>query len=137
MGLKHSPDLDRYLRELDFVGTPARLPALPPAGRMNEKEFTRTVIALAQSEGWLAAHFLPSINRRGQWRTAVQGDGAGFPDVVLVRGGWILMPELKIPPNKPTPEQQKWIQALNGAHVFSEVWTPTMLPEIQDLLRGK
>ena len=44
----------------------------------HETNFYATVINAARIAGWRTAHFRPAWTRRG-WRTAVQGDGKGFP----------------------------------------------------------
>jgi hypothetical protein len=54
---------------------------LPPP---TEREFQRQVIDLARLLGWRCAHFRPGRTARG-WRTPVQADGAGFPDLQPVR----------------------------------------------------
>jgi hypothetical protein len=52
---------------------------------ITEAEFLAQVLQLAKLCGWLTAHFRPAKTAHG-WRTAVQGDGAGWPDLVLLRG---------------------------------------------------
>ena len=64
----------------------------------------------------------------------VQGE-AGFPDLVLVRGSRLIFAELKIGKNKPTPEQDGWIQALFDARAGSpsievHVWRPEQWSQI-------
>ena len=44
--------------------------------------------------GGRVAHFRPPRTVHG-WRTAVAADGAGFPDLVMVRGSRLLAAELK------------------------------------------
>lgn len=103
---------------------------------MLEKHFQGGVIKLAQSLGWMVAHFRPSLNRSGRWQTAVSGDGAGFPDLVLVheKTGAVLFAELKRDSGKLTPEQERWRAALSkdgGRHC---IWRPKDLELIRDLL---
>lgn len=64
---------------------------LPP---ISEAEFQRQVITYARLRGWLVCHFRPARTAHG-WRTVVQGDGCGWPDLVLVRGPVLLVVELK------------------------------------------
>src|SRR5262245_27573014 len=61
----------------------------------SEAGFMRTVIQLAQVCGWRVAHFRPARTAHG-WRTAVRGEGKGFPDLLLVRGEELLVAELKV-----------------------------------------
>ena len=99
---------------------------------MNETEagFTKAVIDLAKVNGWLTAHFRPAMTRAGKWITAVQGDGKGFPDLVLVRGTRLIFAELKVGKNKPTPEQFEWLARLMGAGAECYVWRPEQWDEI-------
>ena len=107
--------------------------------RQTEAAFTRQVIRLAQLLGWRVAHFRPALDRRGRWRTSVQGDGAGFPDLVLVhrREKWpALALELKVGKNKVTPEQAEWIEDLRRAGVVAAVVTPDRWEWLESKLRG-
>lgn len=100
--------------------------------KLSEAEFTRQVIRLAQLRGWRTAHFLPGCNRRGQWRTAVQGDGAGFPDLVLVRHA-VIVAELKVGTDV-RPDQRDWLRAFEAAGVPAYTWRPADWPEIEAVL---
>ena len=93
-----------------------------------EAAFTRMVIELAHLYGWLAYHPLPLRTAKG-WATGTQGD-PGFPDVVLARRGVVLLVELKVGKNTPTPAQRRWIEA-SGARV----WYPRDWDEIEEALR--
>lgn len=97
---------------------PATIRATP-----SEAQFTAQVIALARLHRWRVAHFRPARTTRG-WRTAVSGDGAGFPDLVLVRGGVILVVELKVGRNTTTADQDAWLAAFRAAGVQAFVWRP-------------
>jgi hypothetical protein len=90
-----------------------------------ETDFQSQVLQLAGLLRWRRAHFRPALNRRGEWQTAVQGDGAGFPDLILVRGGRVLAVELKSELGKTTPEQDAWLAAFAQAGVVSCVWRPS------------
>ncbi len=56
--------------------------------------------------------------------TPVGADGAGFPDLCLVRGDRLLFAELKQDGRYPGPKQREWHEALmtSGAYVY--VWKP-------------
>jgi hypothetical protein len=103
----------------------------------SEAEFTRHVIELAHTYHYRVAHFRPGMKADGTWRTAVQGDGAGFPDVVLVRGPTLIAAELKVKNNKPTPMQLLWLSwlAATGAKTF--IWRPRDWEEIKVVLECK
>ncbi len=101
---------------------------------MNEAEWQRQVLTLARLYGWRTAHFLPGLNRRGKWRTAVQGDGKGFPDLILVRER-VIWCELKLEGSRLRPEQSAWIGALRNAEQEVYLWRPCDAAEVERVLR--
>jgi hypothetical protein len=90
---------------------------------MTEEEFLRQVLKLARLCGWRSYHPRPGRTAAG-WRTPVQGDGSGFPDVILLRGDRCLVAELKTDSRSPTPEQRAWLAAFNAAGIVAAVWRP-------------
>ena len=98
--------------------------------RITEKQFQAQVVQLATLCGWhLIYHTFDS--RRC---------AAGFPDLVLARGPGhavrMVVAELKVGRNKPTPAQFAWLAAFEGAGVKAFVWTPEDWDEIQRTLQG-
>lgn len=104
------------------------------APKVSEREFTAQVIELAQMFGWKAAHFRPAWTGRG-WRTPVQGDGAGFPDLILVRGARLIAAELKVDGAKATEPQLEWLRVLATAGATTAVWHPSQFDQIAETLR--
>lgn len=100
---------------------------------MREEAFLAQVIAFAKLHGWRSAHFRPAKTERG-WRTAVQGDGKGFPDLVLIRGDTIIVAELKVGRNQLTVEQRAWLVAFEMAGVPAYTWRPKDWSEIEQVL---
>ena len=94
---------------------------LPPSVAVTEAEMADTLRDACRWTGWRCAHFRPAMRRHG-WRTAVQGDGKGFPDWVLVhdRGG-VLFVELKADRAAVYPTQQAWGEALIRAGAIYRV----------------
>lgn len=138
--MKADPELLELVAKLEAEGRVtegpgAKLPAQTPPG-YSEAEFTADVLSLALRGGWRRAHFRPA-RVKGSWRTAVSGDGKGFPDLVLLRGPRLCVVELKIPPNRCTPDQEGWLtafRAVPGAEVF--VWYyPADWPAIVETLK--
>lgn len=105
-----------------------------------ESGFQRAVIALARLHGWRVAHFRPAMNERGKWRTAVAGDGAGFPDLVLVKvvgkNKRLIFVELKTDAGRVRPEQREWLAWLSGAGVSAAIWRPADWAMIERELKG-
>jgi len=67
------------------------------------------------------------------WRTAVQYDAQGFPDLVLVRDR-VLFAELKNKTGRLTRHQAGWLDALRNAGCEAVVWRPSDWPEIERTL---
>lgn len=107
---------------------------------MTEDQLLRCVIDLAHVHHWRVAHFRPARTERG-YRTAVQGDGVGFPDLLMLRGGRMVVAELKGERGRLTTEQHDWIAAFDLFLFPSEqkavyVWRPAHWPEaIEAVLR--
>lgn len=99
-----------------------------------EAQFQKAVIDLARVTGWLVAHFRPARTEDG-WRTPVAADGAGFPDLVLVRDR-VLYRELKSESGRVRPDQQRWHErlAMGGADIA--VWRPADWPAIASTLQA-
>lgn len=104
---------------------------------VTEAQFQRQVIQLAQLCGWRVAHFRPAMNAKGEWRTPVAADGAGFPDLVLVRGHKLLFRELKTETGSLTVLQERWGEELRLAGADWGVWRPSDWPVIEQLLKRR
>jgi hypothetical protein len=94
---------------------------------MTEDELQTSVIDLAHVLGWRIAHFrsVAVMGKSGQvhYRTPVQADGAGFPDLVLARER-IMYVELKAERGKLSHNQMAWLGALEDAGGEMHVWKP-------------
>lgn len=97
---------------------------MTPERPVREADHQQAIIDLAKLRGWLVYHTHDS--RRS---------APGFPDLVLVRGKRILYREIKVGSRKPTPEQIRWIDALQAAGQDAKVWTmPGAWDEIMETL---
>jgi hypothetical protein len=102
-----------------------------------ERDFQKAVVELAQLAGWRVAHFRPAKTSKG-WRTPVAADGAGFPDLVLVRESRLVVAELKSGTGRVSQEQQGWLDAFEtvpSTEVF--VWRPGDWDQVVGVLTGK
>ena len=97
---------------------------------MTEADLLAGVIDLAHALGYKAAHFRPAQTRHG-WRTPVSADGAGFPDLVLVRArdGRLVAAELKAERGTLTSGQRDWLGDLKSAGVPAYTWRPADYPD--------
>jgi hypothetical protein len=102
--------------------------------RLTERQFQRQVIQLARLHGWRVAHFRPARTLKG-WRTPVEADGRGFPDILCVRGKDVKVIELKVGRNVLTPEQAAWIRAFDPTAVKWHVFYPRDWAKIEEVLR--
>lgn len=91
---------------------------------MSEDDLLRCVLDLAKLLGLRTAHFRPAKTARGNWVTPVQGDGKGFPDLVIVGPRGVLFRELKSDKGQLTPEQVDWRNDLWLAKADWNIWTP-------------
>jgi hypothetical protein len=106
-----------------------------PIPAISEAVFCDQVIHLARMLRWRTAHFRPARTATG-WRTAVSGDGKGFPDIIAVRGDRMLACELKIGRGKPTADQVEWLNAFDGVPAVEvHVWLPRDWDDIERTLR--
>lgn len=111
MGMKLPPDVEA--RALALAG-------VNPVAGLSEAQFQAKVVALARANAWAAYHTHDS--RRSE---------AGFPDLVMLRRGRLVVAELKVGSNKTTADQDKWLALfadLPGARVFR--WRPEDWSEI-------
>ena len=102
--------------------------------KITEKDFTASVIELAQVLGWKVAHFRPAMTSKG-WRTPVQGDGKGFPDLVMAKGDHrLIFAELKSEGGRMSPEQDAWHDALRYTGAAMCVFYPRHWDVIVEML---
>ncbi len=100
-----------------------------------EEAFMQQILEAAKLFGWRSAHFRPAMTMKGP-RTAVGGDGKGFPDLLLIRGKRMIVAELKCGKNQPSEEQKRWLAAFDDLpEVVVVCWRPEMWDEIVAELR--
>lgn len=99
-------------------------------GELAEDDYVDRIIDAAHAHGWHVAHFRPARTARGGWRTPMKGD-KGFPDLVLTRGGRVLLAEVKTNRGTVRPEQRAWLAQL-GDH--AHLWRPRDWPIVRQIL---
>jgi hypothetical protein len=100
----------------------------------SEAEFVRQVIRECQIQGWTAVHFDTAKAKSGKWITAYIGDGKGFPDIIAFRGARLLGMELKVGHNKPTMEQEEYLEVIRRVGGQAFVFWPKDWPHIIEVL---
>lgn len=106
---------------LTIASRPDR-PRARPAQLMAEDDLLRSVLDLCRLLHLRTAHFRPARTEKG-WRTAVSGDGQGWPDLTIV-GRKLIIRELKTDRGAATGPQAEWLLALQRAGVDADVWRP-------------
>lgn len=93
---------------------------------MIEDDLLTDVLDLAKLYGLRVAHFRPARTDRG-WRTPVQADGKGYPDLTIAGPGGVLFRELKSATGTMSSEQREWAASLESAGADFAVWRPADL----------
>lgn len=76
---------------------------------MSEAQWQAQAIRWAKAAGWRVMHDADSRRNPGD---------AGFPDLVLAKGGVALFIELKTDKGRQTPAQREWEEALPNYHLI-------------------
>lgn len=101
---------------------------------MTGGQLQEAVIELAHLFEWKVAHFRPAKTSKG-WRTAVEADGKGWPDLTLVHErGVVLFREIKGEREALKPEQKQWGEWLTAAGANYAVWRPKDMDLIKHVL---
>jgi hypothetical protein len=102
---------------------------------VSEADLQRAIVDLARLRGWTVAHFRRARLDNGRTITPVAADGAGFPDLVLVRDR-VVFAELKSERGRLAPAQIMWRDRLLAAGAEWHVWRPADWPDlVLDVLR--
>lgn len=104
---------------------------------MKENEFQNNIIELAQLKGFTVAHFRTVRVQRKDgsvyYCTPVQSQAKGFPDLVLLKEGRMIVAELKSDKGKTSPEQDKWLDLFCTVSE-TYVWRPKQWDNIVEVL---
>lgn len=105
---------------------------------MSEAEFLSQVIDFAHLHGWKVAHFRAARTSSGGWETPCQADAKGFPDLFMLheKNSRAVAAELKVGRNRPTDEQDEWLDAMERCGITAYVWKPVDWNEIEDVLKN-
>jgi hypothetical protein len=93
--------------------------------KQTEAQFQDAVVDYAQALDWRVAHFMPARAAKG-YRTPVQYDAAGFPDLVLTRRPRVIFAEMKSQTGRLSATQREWLADLAACPgVESYTWRPS------------
>ena len=109
---------------------------------ISEAAFQSAVLDFAGLNGWKAMHMADSRREVVRKKTGARlfvGDrlARGWPDLTLVRGGVMVLAELKSERGRLSPEQREWLDALRivaaaaPGVVLVRVWTPASWPDVE------
>lgn len=77
-----------------------------------EKDYQDTVVKTLRLLGWHTNHTRRAIGKGRRWTTPTSA--VGFPDLLSVKGSWLLAVELKSDVGKLTDAQQEWLGYFAG-----------------------
>lgn len=90
-----------------------------------EKEFQAQVVKEFKTFGWKPYHTHDS-----------RKSAAGFPDLCIGRIGLVVVAELKVGKNEPTPDQVEWLNFWKSAGVPTYLWRPADWQDIAAVARS-
>ena len=101
------------------------------AQAISEKELLQTVIELAEVNAWKCYHVFESAKY-------ARRTSKGFPDLLLIRDGKLIVAELKSEKGSLTNDQAQWLsefEQCDRVQVF--IWTPFSLLDgrIEEVLK--
>lgn len=94
--------------------------------KMTEGQWQKRITNTATLNGWRWAHFRVAKVRADRWATPQSGD-KGFPDLVLARGGVVILAELKTDVGDFREGQEEWLAQLGG---YGRCWRPADWPAV-------
>lgn len=103
--------------------TPSPVTPTSSTPRMTEAQLQELVISLARCYHWRVAHFRAARTNKG-YRTPVAADGAGFPDLLMLKNGRLVVVELKSDTGKVARRQEEWLEAFYWADAEIATWRP-------------
>lgn len=90
-----------------------------PSLQADEAAFQDKVVRFAIDAGWLVNHTYRSRVGSGAWRTTTTSPG--FPDLLLLKAGRMVVLELKMPGNHASDDQNRWVatfQTIAGVEAY-------------------
>ena len=113
------------MRAVDIIGMSQR-----ELDKITEADFQKCVTDYVQAQGW-KWHHCNSIMRCTGDRQEKRTSGVGFPDLTMVRGGEIVLAELKAEQGKVSRAQWDWIQEYPNIYL----WRPSDIGFIMERMR--
>ena len=86
---------------------------------MNEAAFSRIIVAHAEDKRW-KVYGIRNTKAGG----LLSKSGLGFPDLLMLRDGRLMVVELKTDRGKFRAGQQSWLSSFAYAGIESYVWRP-------------
>jgi len=105
--------------------------------KMTGSKLQDMIVEAAHPLGYKAAHFRGGLRKDGSYRTPVQYDAKGFPDLILVKGTLGIAFECKAEDEKVSAAQDEWIRWWREVGFIAYVVRPSDWDEIVKILMGK
>lgn len=101
------------------------------AARVPERAFQQTIVELLDALGWASCHTYPLQTRHG-WRTGTTAKG--WPDLVALRGSYVVAIEVKSDTGRATAEQVAWLRRFAELDA-GRAWLVDPSTDVQTLAR--
>ena len=91
-----------------------------------ERPWQRTLVEALETFGYAVQHIYPLRTKNQGWRTSTTAKG--WPDLVAIRGQWLIAIEVKGETTRIEDEQRAWLMrfaGLGSQHVRTWVLRPT------------
>ena len=106
---------------------------------MKEAEFQQQIIEVAKLRQWKVAHFrgvrIPRRDGSVYYATPVQADGEGWPDLVMLRDGRVIIAEIKSDKGVVSDAQTAWLREWEMADAEVFIWRPKDWDELVEVLK--
>ena len=100
---------------------------------ISHADWQKSVIEIARLYGWKVMHLGKAKTKTGRWLTPVGADGAGFPDLLMLRER-VLVAELKSMRDTLRANQRVWLGAFLGAGCTAVTWKPCDVDRVHEEL---
>ncbi|MEN8233759.1 MAG: hypothetical protein ABFR89_02410 [Actinomycetota bacterium] len=104
---------------------------------MKEDDLKSAVTDALEWNGWRWQHQRPAMKKDGSWMTPIEGH-KGWPDIVAVKDGRMILAELKGSSGRCSPDQLVWLTMLaEVSGVETYLIGPSELADFLEVITGR